>query len=871
MKRPSIGRGGLVKSAAIALLALISCGGGTCGGSGCGGCSDGSYTFPRDDPNRPDAVVQDDVLRVRVTQDFLDFIRPQLPAVLASQLAGQGGGMYVDMNNILHIPIPNQTLFDIGVAEAEMRDAEALLWLDDLADRMDIQFVEPNGIRLTIDMMRVGVMLKLKEEVLGADSSCPIYGNLGMTDPRHAAEVSINALIDPGVGPDPDYDLDIQVTLDNIALDDLDIEVAGSSVYCQEPECMDCAVEIAGTCLDPGGRCNECNIFCGGITNGLIDLITSLIDLVRPLINGILRPVIEGVLGDVLNGLNGSSAKVETALNVLELAGLENNAANPVGVFVAPTPGRFPVVNRMGLGMEVTVNGGAEGEAAPCVGEIADFIPMPGPVPEPPASDMMMRPYHIWATFASTYLNQFLYAAHRSGTLCLKLSSEDVAELTNNAFTLNASLLSLLASDLSQLASDRAPVIVELKPRNPGFIELGSGELVGQDAMGNDVYDWLLQLTLEDLGIAFHVLVHDRYVRTFEVTTDIFVGMNINILPDNNLEIAIGELRIDDFSEEFNELLPNADFAMVLPTILDLALGAFLNDSLKFDLDLASTVSDALGGAPIGLRLNEIHRDGIQQDYLSLTMTMTSTPSGMNLALAADTWASLHPTENGLVERIDGRMLPTGRVRLNVGEGLPYTEQMALEYQVRVDFGLWRAARAPRPDGTLFIEDAKLMMPGHHTIEVRSRYAGDYASLDPTPAKLDVVVDPFAPEIRAVLGDDAVTIDVVDLDTQYIDKLHLEAKIDDGEWFDVEVTPWDEGVGRAELRYADLAGTDRLELRATDPVGNVSDVATMRLGLAAEMTEQPQKGCACDASREGRGYGYAGLIVLIGLLFRRRR
>ena len=33
-------------------------------------------------------------------------------------------------------------------------------------------------------------------------------------------------------------------------------------------------------------------------------------------------------------------------------------------MFIAPTPGRFPVVNRMGLGMEVTVNGGAEGEAA---------------------------------------------------------------------------------------------------------------------------------------------------------------------------------------------------------------------------------------------------------------------------------------------------------------------------------------------------------------------------------------------------------------------------------------------------------------------------------------------------------------------------
>ena len=39
-----------------------------------------------------------------------------------------------------------------------------------------------------------------------------------------------------------------------------------------EPECQDCAVEIGGTCLDPGGRCTECRVFCGGLTDGLLSL-----------------------------------------------------------------------------------------------------------------------------------------------------------------------------------------------------------------------------------------------------------------------------------------------------------------------------------------------------------------------------------------------------------------------------------------------------------------------------------------------------------------------------------------------------------------------------------------------------------------------
>ncbi len=872
MVRVPLGRGVKIRVAVVGLLTAMSCGGGSCGGlGGCGGCSDGSYEFPEGDPARPDAVVLDDVLRVRITQDFLDFIRPQLPAVIGSQLGNQGGGMYVDANNILHIPIPDQTLFDIGVAEAEMRDAEALLWLDDLSDRLDIKFEEPNGARLTIDMIRIGVQLKLKEEVVGADSSCPVFGDLGGPPVKHAAEISVNALIDPGVGPDPDYNLDIQIGLDSIALDDLAVDVAGSSVYCQEPECRDCAVSIGGTCLDPGGRCVECDIFCGGITNAVVSLATSLIDLVRPLLNSLLRPVIEGILGDLVNDLNGSSAKVESQLSLADLAGIEAlRRANPLGIFAAPVPGRFPVVNRSGLGMEITMNAGVEGEKADCIGDLAPFMPMPGPVPEPPATDSRSRPYHLWTTFGSTYLNQFLYAAHRSGTLCMKLSSEDVRELTGGSFTLNASLLSLLASDLSKLATDRAPVILELKPRNPGFIELGSGQVVGMDAMGNEIYDWLMQLTLDDIGVAFHVFSHDRFVRVFEVTTDVFIGLNVNVLPDNTLQVEVGELRIDDFAEDFNEVVPNANFAEVLPTLLDLALGAFLNQSLTFDLDIADVVSDALGGAPIYLRVNEIGRDGVQEDYLSLTMTMTSSRT-TNLTLAAETYARLHPTEDGLVERVDGVMTPTGRIRLIVGEGLPYDEQRALEYAVRVDGGLWRASRPARPDGTLFVADPKLKMPGPHLVEVRSRYAGDYTSLDVSPASIHVVVDPFAPQIRALHEDTGVRVDVVDLDTLDVSQLVLEAKTDDGAWYPVDVRPWSEGTARGVLAYGELGGADILQLRARDPKGNESSVATVRLGLQAETTTEPQAtGCACTASESRSGFAWFALLGL-GLLLRRRR
>ena len=873
----------LLRISVLGLLLAVSCGGGSCGGGGgCGGCGDGSYQFPENDPNRPDAVVQDDILRVRINQTFLDFIKPQLPDLIASQLGAAGGGMYVDAQNILHIPLPDIDAFDIGIADARLRQAEALLFLNDLDDNLDIRFEEPNGVRLTIDGIRLGISARIKENVIGSTSSCPIFGDIGPRnpgEPKHAAELSIGALIDPGVGPRPDYPLDIRVNVDSVSIDDLDLDVPGSSVYCQEPECQDCAVEVAGTCLDPGGRCVECNIFCGGVTNAVVNLAVALIDLIRPIINRVLTPIVEGLLGNTLNNLNGSSAKVETQLDLAALAGLDAlKTANPLGVLVAPTPGRFPVGDRgNGLGMEVTMNGGTEGEIADCIGEIADFIPNPGPVPTPPALDKKGRPYHLFTSFSSSFLNQGLYSAHRSGTLCIRLGSEDVRDLTGGAFTLNASLLSILASDITELAKDTAPVIIELKPRNPAFIDLGTGEVTGQDAMGNDIYDWLMKLTLEDLGIAFHVFIHDRYVRVFEVTSDVFVGLNVVVLPDNQLQIALGELRIDDFTETFNEILPNADFADVLPTLLDLALGAVLNQSLTFDVDITNAVSDALGGAPLFLRVNDIYRDGTQEDYLAMTLTFTSSATG-NLMLTADTQARLHE-EHGLLAWAgaeSNRKVATGQLHLQVGDGLGATPASGhaalLEYQVRVDRGLWRTPRPAQADGSLWVEDAKLKLPGRHEVEVRARYQGDYQSLDVTPETLSVLVDPVPPRITARLADDGVEVRVTDTLTDDASQLALVARAAGGDWQPVPLLAMGPGEAVAVLAYAELGGVERLELKATDASANESRVAQVRLGLTAEPAAAPEGpvaasgGCACHDV--GAPHGHAEWpMVLFAALF----
>ena len=45
------------------------------------------------------------------------------------------------------------------------------------------------------------------------------------------------------------------------------------------------------------------------------------------------------------------------------------------------------------------------------------------------------------------------------------------------------------------------------------------GATTGQDDEGNDIIDPLIGLSAEDLGLAFHVLIEDRFVRVQHVPT----------------------------------------------------------------------------------------------------------------------------------------------------------------------------------------------------------------------------------------------------------------------------------------------------------------------------------------------------------------
>jgi hypothetical protein len=889
-------RGWLLRLAVLTFLFALSCAGNgaSCGGSSCaGGCGgSGAYTFPLNDPSRPDAVVQSEVARARITQSFIDFIQPRLPDLIRGALMGSGQ-FTIDGNNVVSIRIPDQndivdvSVAGIGLVGLSVRNAVAKLYLDDLrpcvgANRnrcMLLEFVDTPanemGVRLALYELRLGIRLNAIAELLGSDASCPIFGDLGNDV---AAQFSINVLIQPGVGPDPARNVDVDVTVGQVELVDLAVDVAGRGEYCSLSQCQDCALEVGNTCLDPGGRCNECVILCGGVVNGVAALSGALIDLVRPLLNRALTPVVQNFVRSALGDLNNQSAKVEAQVKLSDLAPIAAlKAAGPFGIFVAPEVGKFPVVRRNGdKGMEITISGGSEAALADCVSNTDFFAEAKGPTPELLGLDGRGRPYHLGFTLAQSLINNIFYSVYRSGSLCLQLSSQDVKELTDGGFSLNASLLSLLASDLTRLAEDTAPVIVQLKPRNPPRLDLGSGTRTGTDAMGRAQYDWLMKVALEDVGIAFHVLVQDRYVRIFEVTSDIRVGLNVNVLPDNKLELAVGELKIDGFQEIFNELLPNADFSMILPSLIDVGLSAFLNQELTFDVDVTDALAGALG-VPIYMRVNEVKRDGPQEDFLTVTMTFSDQP-GAPLVRPAETFAAL-ADDPGLELRVDGKLRPSGQARLVVGD--PNAALIRrVEYQTRVDGGLWRAWQAPNADGTLWVDDPKLFLSGKHVIDVRARLEDDYMTLDRTPVRLVAQVDTTPPRVQAELRGDQVVGVVTDVGLG-LDGLRVRARFDEGAPIEVPVTQV-EARGTIVLGLAGHGDAYQVELVATDARGNASAPARVIVGRrptqdapTAPLADVGQgEGCACTATETRPAADPRGLatgVLTLALLGLRRR
>ncbi len=652
---------------------------------------------------------------------------------------------------------------------------------------------------------------------------------------------------------------------------------------CSE-DCSDNCFDVTcGLSTNPADRAGtaECTGVCS-VGDFFIDVAAEIVGFIEPLIEPILAPIVEAAIRQALEDVDGAPLSASGRLDIAGFApGVLPDSALDMGFAVQPTgAAAFRVSTPPGgtLGMDLVMKSGFEAAPPldvneglsvphPCVRPIeglefadlyggrAEFF-VPQSLVDPLTGSTNGEGYDLGASLAKGALNQTLFALYNTGTLCLEISSDSINELSGGGFQLSAATLDLLTQGkLKQFAEADAPAIVTMNPSQPPVISYGAGTV----DEGHIIVTW------PDVEVGFYVLMFERFSRVFAVSADISLQIAVFNEPGTEtLRIAVVEgPTVDNFRENYNELLPGVSFVEVLESLIGVAFDAALGDGLEFNYDVGSTLSDLLG-IPIfidfqGIETLPVDDRQVLNVYLSMRDTPAQPrsvgPAGLRLARDSGVLRIPDAEDYGTTTRAS---IPTGEAHIDVDDA------EGREFFAKIDFGAWRGPLVA--DGhTLVVKDAKLRLTGKHTITVRSRDALDPNSLEPDGTEIEVWVDAQPPRVQlqrdgdyyVAIGSDDATAEA---DLQYAWKL------DDGELG--AFGPLD------RLPVAGIDAVSRVSVVAKDGFGNVSKPDAVSVSIEKRRliderdTAKQIKAFGCSGGDAGAGIAWAALALLV---LRRRR
>ncbi|MBN2360799.1 MAG: hypothetical protein JXR83_15195, partial [Deltaproteobacteria bacterium] len=695
-----------------------------------------------------------------------------------------------------------------------------------------------------------------KNKLTNVDVGCDVVdGNLASNPryPGYAISLSIDLLLRPSVtnanclqnarrclfvdttfNPLTDFQID-SVEIDVRNSDWVEDHISGDTLCTDDDSIFGTVVEISESA--------ECDAICPVLDTSM-GVISDVDDFLGPILDVAAGAVVSALLDSIFASLNGQPLDAQNRISVADAAGGVGSlaAANDLGLSLQPSTGTFRVNCPGGStpcgvrfrGMDLVMSSGFEavhdvaaGRPAPhpCVRPIEgiDFVRLYGsaafeaPVATPltgefAVSGSLPHVYHMAGSVARASLNQLGFAAYNAGLLCLELGSEEIHALSNGSFMLTAGAIDLLAGGaLGQFVDPLAPALLVTAPEQPPLFTLGAGSTA----------DPLLRVDLSRLRLGLYVMMYERLVRIFEVAGDVRVGFSLTAdQASHRLQFEIVEgPTLGNFEELYNEMLPFADFAELLPALIDVALGALIEDGLTIDYDITPLLEQALG-VPLGLELAGVETNGPagRREFLNLYFDLVAQQRGRarQLGLFSDLKVDEDP---GLLSLgADGSWRPTGRVRLVDRFARLDPDDL---YRYRVDGGFWRSWVRPDADGVLELSSPLLKLLGRHVIEVRGRRAGETGSAEAVPARIEVDLDPLAPELRLYRGVDGAVV-AVGRDLATPAELLEYA-------FAVDGAKWGEWTARAQLDRERLANATMVSARCRDLAGNLSPEVRLRL------------------------------------------
>ncbi len=696
----------------FALWAACDLGAPDGGGQGCVRVHQGQgYQFPL-------KRVLQGALSVVVTQDGVDFLTERIRDLVLA---------FFDADESGHAVVPLDTLglgdlsTELGPLKGNVRDLVVTLDLASLSVEL-VPGTQPARLRISVQDAVVGLAsgtVAGEVNALGfkGDLACGLgNGKLG-----HVAVLSFD--LELALGTTDDGVLDVQVL--SLTSDVKDVSLAVLT-DCTLPECLD------GLTPPAEGECGECKTACGaaGLAADLASILHDIFDQLIDDLVGWLADDLANLLLDLL--LNGRPLAVEGRLDVAALASplLPYLAsASPLDVLGRPGAEAFQVLPDLGgAALQVTLDAGADSAPVhPCVAPVgAEPIFSPGPVPAFPelatGADGVPAPYHVGLATSAALVNEAVWAAYKSGALCIALTTDDLATLSGGRLVLTARLLDLLLPGAAHVAGPDAPVRVVVKPRLDAaampVVRFGDGQATPT-----------LQVQLSQASVALDLLVADQWLRAIAFRADLALGLSIDALSDARLGLRLADVALTGLSLPDNEIFAAARMDLIAPFVVDLALGVL--GQMPIQLDLATTgLAPELLGVPVEPVVRAITSAGPDDGWLHVLVALQD-PAPPPAPLTPQAFRFREPTPGQLWFQVDA---PAGH-----------------EVQLRVAGGSW--SRWFPAQGEHRLTHPRLWLTGRLSLEARLRRAGGTPGPAIEAGQVDVhapaPAEPSAPEPEA--------------------------------------------------------------------------------------------------------------------------
>lgn len=515
------------------------------------------------------------------------------------------------------------------------------------------------------------------------------------------------------------------------------------------------------------------------------------------------------------------------------LIGLEGRL--PLGAYLSPLSAPASAMLDFGFamggsvavdtGVTAGVRGGSTGSP------VSDCV---APLPKPGVAGVFIPnfdldapgPYDLGMSISSAALNTTLFEARQSGAMCLGITQFD------------SGLFRAVIPSLGKLigaSNVETPMLLTIRPKSLPRAVVGRGTY---DTATNRPLDPLLKLEFENLSIDFYALLEDRYVRLFNLTSDVSLPLSLAIEGCSTVVPVVGDLvgAFTNVRATGNELLAEDITVLesLVPTFVALAepqlAGALPGFTLPSMGEFKFKLLEARG---VGL-----FPGSNAYEHMGLYA---------NIVLANASCAVSAPS-------VEARLLRSKLPELTAlrGQPLPWPEAVLsvrvvgatgeAEYSVRVDGGLWSEFRKADAPGELHVSHPAFLLQKHHEIQVRARLSkAPNAFSAPVEVGFAVDLEPPSVSLRPDREKDLLIVEASDSMSQ-TNALEYAYRLGDGQWSQF-------GPARlVVLSEAEAAGS--FAARVRDEAGRVGEAsyrtpsAPLRDLATATSSGAPASGCS---------------------------